>query len=143
MYASEKLGGCAPPQNLLDGFSNTVEQCGLQDLGFSGNMFTWERCRGTNQWIQERLGRGLANIEWKRLFPDAKIQVIDVSTSDHLPIFLQLNRKIYVPKSRRFRFENLWIREKDCVDIFAASWNEVLDADIVWKISNCGKRLEE
>lgn len=46
MYASEKLGGCAPPQNLLDGFSNTVEQCGLQDLGFSGNMFTCERRRG-------------------------------------------------------------------------------------------------
>lgn len=143
LYAHEKLGGRAHPKNLLDGFCDTVEQCALHDLGFSGDQFTWERCRGTNQWVQERLDRGLANTEWRNLFPDAELKVIDVSTSDHLPLFLQLNRKIYVPKSKRFKFENLWLREKDCMEIVEVGWNEVVDVDILYKINNCGIKLEE
>ncbi|KAL8125715.1 hypothetical protein AgCh_013104 [Apium graveolens] len=143
MYATEKEGGQNHPRRLLDGFCNVIEESGLHDLGFSGHRFTWERGRGTDQWIQERLDRGLANTAWRNLFPDAVIKVVEVSTSDHLPLFLHLNKKIYVPKSRRFKFENLWLREKDCKEIVESSWNEERDASILWKIHNCSNKLEE
>ncbi|KAL8158305.1 hypothetical protein AgCh_002851 [Apium graveolens] len=143
MYATEKEGGRNHPRRLLDGFCNVIEESGLHDLGFSGHRFTWERGRGTDQWIQERLDRGLANTAWRNLFPDAEIKVVEVSTSDHLPLFLHLNKKIYVPKSRRFKFENLWLREKDCKEIVESSWNEERDASILWKIHNCSNKLEE
>lgn len=143
MYAKKKVGGRAHPQVLLDGFCNIIEECGLYDLGYTGSTYTWERFRGTNKWVQERLDRGLVNDEWKQTFPEAELSVIDVSTSDHLPILLQLNRKIYVPKRRRFKFENLWLREKDCMKIVESSWNEVQHADIVCKINKCATKLEE
>ncbi|XP_074323038.1 uncharacterized protein LOC141659985 [Apium graveolens] len=37
------------------------------------------------------------------LFPEVDIQVIEVTTSDHLPLFLQLNKQVYVPKLKKLR----------------------------------------
>lgn len=56
----EKRGGQRQPRALLDGFVETLIDCGLEDLGFTGDMYTWERARGTDRWVQERLDRGLA-----------------------------------------------------------------------------------
>lgn len=64
----EKRGGRQQPRYLLDGFSQILIECGLADLGFVGEKFTWERSRGIDRWVQERLDRVLANIEWKKVF---------------------------------------------------------------------------
>ncbi|XP_074346276.1 uncharacterized protein LOC141685051 [Apium graveolens] len=143
MLADEKLGGCAHPRRLLEGFTNTISDCQLMDLGFVGNRFTWERERGGNRWIQERLDRGLANSQWRNLFPHAEVIVLDVSTSDHLPLNLQLNRKMFAPKSHRFRFENMWLKEKDCLHIVQTCWREMIDQIIMQKIKFCCLKLEE
>lgn len=42
-------------------------------------------------------------------FSMAEVSVLDVSTSDYLPLLIQLNKMIYMPYKRRFYFENLWI----------------------------------
>lgn len=94
----------------MRGFSNTISECGLSDLGFVGEKYTWERSRGTENWVQERLDRGLANQEWCSMFPAAEVKVLEIATSDHLPLFLQLNKQVYMPRSKRFRFENVWFK---------------------------------
>lgn len=111
-----------------------ITECGLQDLGFNGSEFTWEKSRGTDTWIQERLDRRFANQGWKDLFPSAKITVIEVSTSDHLPLLLQLNSQVYVPKTRKFRFENVWIQEAECINIVKNSWESIEEKSIMEKI---------
>lgn len=58
MYIDEKRGEKDHPYQLLDGLTRTVLECGLWDLGFTGEKFTWEKSRGHNNWIQERLDRG-------------------------------------------------------------------------------------
>lgn len=73
-----------------------------------GEKYTWERSRGTDRWIQERLDRGLATNDWIDLFPSAEVRVIEVSTSEHLPLCLQVNRRVYVPKGRTFKFEKIF-----------------------------------
>lgn len=100
MYSHEKQGRHDHPRWLLDGFKKVIEECHLTDMGFLGYEFTWERSRGTETWIQERLDRGFSNHDWTHMFPHATIKVLDVSVSDHLPIFLELNMKIYVPKKK-------------------------------------------
>lgn len=65
--------------------------------------------------MQERLDKGLANKQWRDRFPLAEVTVLDITTSDHLTLNLQLNKKIYVPKTHRFRFESMWVKEKDCL----------------------------
>ena len=46
MYAEEKRGGHDRARCLLEDFVSTVNDCGLVDLGYTGELFTWERFRG-------------------------------------------------------------------------------------------------
>ncbi|XP_074378457.1 uncharacterized protein LOC141719994 [Apium graveolens] len=117
LYAHEKRGGRNHARVLLEGFQEVVHESGLSDLGYIGSEFTWERARGTDHWIQERLDRGFANQEWRHMFPQATVTVMEVSTSDHMPLFVELNKTRYVPKSKRFRFENMWIKEEQCMKL--------------------------
>lgn len=77
------------------------------------------------------------------MFPDAEVNVLEVTTSDHMPLYLHLNRTVYVPKERRFRFENTWLREKECVNVVKKSWEVTAERDIIDKLNYCGLRLQE
>ncbi|XP_074337125.1 uncharacterized protein LOC141674298 [Apium graveolens] len=141
--ANEKRGGHVHPRSLMQGFSETIFECGLMDLGFEGEEFTWEKFRGTEDWVQERLDRGLANQGWKELFPDAVVKVGEVSMSDHIPIFLSLNRKVYMKKQMQFKFENMWIREKECYGLINECWMNGGSGSILDKMVRCCIKLEE
>lgn len=77
------------------------------------------------------------------LFPSAEVKVLDISTSDHFPLFLQLNKLVYAPKRRRFRFENVWIKESDCFNLIRDSWGNSNARNIMEKIDYCCLKLEE
>lgn len=83
MLETEKQGGCEQPRRLSEGFTAAINDCQLLDLGFNGSMFTWERSRGSDRWVQERLDRGLANKQWIDMFPQDEVMVLDVSKFDH------------------------------------------------------------
>lgn len=61
---------------------------GMTDLGFSEHPYTWSNCHYGAGLIQEQLDRGLANGEWRSLFPRASVSRIARVASDHAPIFL-------------------------------------------------------
>ncbi|XP_074346760.1 uncharacterized protein LOC141685565 [Apium graveolens] len=46
MYAEEKRGVHNRARSLMEGFVSTVNDCGLVDLGYVGELFMWERFRG-------------------------------------------------------------------------------------------------
>lgn len=143
MHVHEKQGGRPHERVLLEGFKAAVYESGLDDLGFIGNEYTWEKSRGSRRWVQERLDRGLANQEWHNMFSQATVKVLEVSTSDHMPLFLELNRMRYVPKSRRFKFENMWIKEEQCSKLVQDSWIQNAGRSIVEKVEYCCLKLEE
>lgn len=137
----KKRGGKVQPQYLLNGFVDTMNDCGLTDLCFKGENFTWEKSREKINWVQERLDIGLSNQTWRDLFPDAEVSVLEVTTSDHMPLYLHLNKIVYVPKERRFRFENTWLREKECVNVVKKSWKFTEVRDIIDQLNYCGLQL--
>jgi hypothetical protein len=53
LYHYEKEGGRA---RQLQAFHDALDDCALVDMGFTGDMFTWQRGK-----IRERLDRGVAN----------------------------------------------------------------------------------
>lgn len=112
-------------------------------MGYQGECFTWEKSRGTDWWIQERLDRGLANKEWVELFPSAIVKVMEVSTSDHFPLYLALNRQVFMPKVHRFRFENMWVKEDDCRNLVLECWNSIEGSSIMDKMAFVCSKLEE
>lgn len=143
LFECEKVGGRPHPKRLLKGFHTTILDCGISNLGFSGCQYTWEKSRGIPYWIQERLDRGLANQHWRQMFPNAEAQVLEVSTSDHLPILLQLNMQVYVAKSRKFRFENVWIWDADCLNLVQDSFSTAGVENILDKTEYCCLKLDE
>lgn len=111
MSQSEKRGRLPHPSSLIQGFNEAVNDCGLHDLGFHGYEFTWDKSRGTENWVEERLDRALADLNWCAMFEYVKPYNLDTYTSDHSALFLDFGLNVKAYSQRQFRFENDWIKE--------------------------------
>lgn len=49
---SDKIGENSYPSWLVEGFNEVVIDCGLVDMNLIGHQYTWERSRGTSEWIE-------------------------------------------------------------------------------------------
>lgn len=119
---NDKLGGRPYPQALIQGFQDVLEDCGLRDMPLIGHQFTWERGTGTTKLIKVRLDRALVSAGFISFFTEAKLINLEVSTSDHSLILLELRKPTAVTPTRRFRFENAWLREPICQQIVTEVW---------------------
>ncbi|XP_052299532.1 uncharacterized protein LOC127903030 [Citrus sinensis] len=141
LAASEKKSRLEHPQWKLQGFKKAISDSGLLDVGMEGYQFTWERSRGSVDWVEERLDIVLASAEWLHRFARVKVMSLEASCSDHLPIFMDPNPINTTSRHKRFRFENLWLRERDCVEVITNSCNSSSGCSIQQKISRCGADL--
>ncbi|XP_074306381.1 uncharacterized protein LOC141641626 [Silene latifolia] len=85
---SEKEGGVVRSERQMDAFRSALDECALEDLGFYGNIFTWQRGRGDGTVIRERLDRAVANFEWCQRFPKAVVRNFPLYSSDHSAILI-------------------------------------------------------
>lgn len=53
---------------------------------------------------------------------EALLYNVEVSTSDHTPILLEVNEREKMKVGKHFRFENAWLRESMCKDIVLSYW---------------------
>ena len=141
LAANEKRGQHEHPSWKLRGFNRAIDDCGLVDLGMEGYKFTWERARGTDNWVEERLDRAFATDSWFHQFHRAKVYSLEAAGSDHLPILLDPNPQGYVYRYSRFHFENLWLREAGCIEVVRSSWVSSVESSIQRKIKDCGSAL--
>jgi hypothetical protein len=77
LYSHEKDGRNPRPAGYMEAFRDVLTDCNLQDLGFTGDPFTWKR-----GWMRERLDRALVNHSWSVLFPGAALQHLEYYRSD-------------------------------------------------------------
>ena len=49
-------------------FQHTLLQCGLVDLSFRSNRFTWRNGRYGAAFVEERLDKFVATLEWREMF---------------------------------------------------------------------------
>lgn len=59
LCAEEKKGRIPHPEWLIRGFRETVESYSLRDFPFAGHQYTWEKSRGKEGWVEEKLDRVL------------------------------------------------------------------------------------
>ncbi|XP_060968799.1 uncharacterized protein LOC133036276 [Cannabis sativa] len=62
----DKRGGNPYPNWLLEGFQQAVADCDLVNLELVGHQFTWEKGRDSENLIEVRLDRALANSDWEQ-----------------------------------------------------------------------------
>lgn len=135
MYESDKAGRVPHPQYLLSGFCNTIEECHLTEIDLKGGNFTWERSRGSDAWVRERLDRSFGSLSWWSKFPLCHLSVIQTARSDHDPIFLELMRVEISKKEFRFRFENIWLKEPKFIDEIKSFWSSIPVVHLLPKLS--------
>ncbi|XP_074352960.1 uncharacterized protein LOC141692122 [Apium graveolens] len=137
----DKRGGRMYPTWLIQGFQTVLEECELADMDMQGYPYTWERGRGTEKWVEIRLDRAIVSKEWMETFQDAKLTNLEVSTSDHCPIFLEPMIEKITLSTKRFWFENAWLREPMCKKIVEETWERKQSGLFHDKLKSCSKSL--
>nr|POE69953.1 hypothetical protein CFP56_57754 [Quercus suber] len=115
---SEKEGGSSRPRRHMKNFADTLNWCGLRNMGFVGPRFTWLYQSVNGFQIRERLDRAVASLACCARFKEARVYHLSNSASDHSPLslhFLLKKKKRYQRKI--FRFESMWLKDPKCEDI--------------------------
>ena len=97
----------------MEDFRDVLDECGLHDLGFSGNKFTWCNGHEEGHMVWERFDRAVGSVEWMDMFPTSKVVHLECVTLDHKPfmIFLAgIPKKINNP----WKFEQMWMEDVGC-----------------------------
>ncbi|XP_019197208.1 PREDICTED: uncharacterized protein LOC109191092 [Ipomoea nil] len=139
LWSGEKEGRVPHPRWLMRGFGEAIRESGLSNFGFEGCQFTWEKGRGTSEWVREKLDRILVSGTWRDNFPKAKAWSLEGTTSDHLPIFLAMEAVHMETFKRRPRFENSWGRDPGCREVVKREWSRLGECDIGVRLSECGR----
>ena len=100
----------------------------LLKLSIFGPRFTW--CNGWfgDQCTLLRLDRMVANEEWIKIFPEAKVHDVSMLASDHCLLVLLLKNNHYSKRGKkRFFFEEMWTREEECKEVIEMAWDPYKD----------------
>ena len=113
---NEKNRGIPRQVTPMLAFRHILLHCGLVDLGFKGYYFTWRNGRLGATFVEDRLDRFVAKLEWRDMFSRAMMHHLGVFYSDHDPILLDMEPSNH-PQRRIQRFEEKWVTHLDCENI--------------------------
>lgn len=136
MFGCETVGGQPRPAACMERFRNTLADCKLEDLGYEGDMFTWRNHHHKAEcYIKERLGRAVANSEWKNLFPLVRVVNGDPRHSDHRPLIVECDERepnqFGCSKDASVKFEAKWLEEEGCSGLVEKAWAEAMESGAV------------
>ncbi|KAK9990782.1 hypothetical protein SO802_025767 [Lithocarpus litseifolius] len=128
LSAEEKDGRLPKPMHFMREFRSTLLHCGLIDLGYTGNIFTWDNGREGDDYVQERLDRACATLTWRKQFPYSRVSHFPVSYSDHVPLILTTQVEQHHVRPRRIprRFEEKWATHPNCEAIIQHAWTNMI-----------------
>ncbi|KAL0434400.1 UNVERIFIED_CONTAM: hypothetical protein Slati_2774300 [Sesamum latifolium] len=111
LHQHEKAGLTSRAQWQITDFRRCLDEVGLQDMGFRGNLFTWCNGKEYPHTIRAWLDRACCNPNWSQFFPKAHVQHEELSSSDHSAIWMDLDPPRvagFGQRKKRFRFEAVW-----------------------------------
>ncbi|KAK9734769.1 hypothetical protein RND81_04G162300 [Saponaria officinalis] len=146
LFEEEKRGSAPRSQRDMDDFREALDDCGLKDIGYLGDTFTWWNKREEPGDVFERLDRAVATMEWIDLFPLCALSHLQRDKSDHLPIKLSTRKPASKKKGRRFRFEDLWVSSSECEDVVRDAWSVESygyeEGSLLDKLRGCCNKLQ-
>jgi hypothetical protein len=125
MWSFEHFSVTPRPEAQMLAFRETLEVCGLVDIGFSGLPFTFDNRRKGRRNVRVRLDRVVADNAWRNTFVEAKVLHKVSPCSDHCPIMLQcVQEEATGPQPARRQYEVMWEREVSLPEHIANAWAE-------------------
>lgn len=131
LFSWEKEGGVARSQTCMDKFKQALEECELDDLGFKGDVFTWQNhSHVPSSYIRERLDRAVASQEWRSRFPAVTVVNGDPCHSDHRPIIIDtygaMERRHSGGGYQNPKFEARWVEEEGYRELVKEAWEQAV-----------------
>lgn len=132
---SEKRGGFFSARRGAC-FRERLDQCGLMDLGFKGSPCTYRRAELCVTTTRVRLDRAACNPEWRLMFPEACVQHLPRTSSNHNPILLKVHGTPPPKKDRPSHFQAAWMLHDSVEDVAREAWAGGTDT-VVEAIDKC------
>ncbi|XVF53489.1 hypothetical protein PTKIN_Ptkin05aG0103300 [Pterospermum kingtungense] len=138
LWDFEKRGGNLRPQWQIRDFCETLDECGLNDLGYVGPWFTWKRGDNMQTMLRERLDRVVATQDWGHMFSNYVVSYLTCSRSDHKPILLDTKRynatQEWPKGTRRNFFDARWVKEDVFIKKVQDTWNNNKNLDVMGRL---------
>ncbi|KAK5811740.1 hypothetical protein PVK06_027104 [Gossypium arboreum] len=122
LFENEKHGGILRDEARIEAFRRTLEGYHLEDIGYSGTCFTWERGRILENIIRERINKSVATNAWIQLFPTYSLRHLPHSFSDHYLLLIETKVGGMGKRSRMFHFEVWWVLEESYEEEIRKLW---------------------
>jgi hypothetical protein len=84
-------------ENQMMAFLDTLQICGLSDLGFIGLPYTYDNKRQGHNNVKVRLDRAVADRTWRNLYSEAEVNHIITPCSEHLMILVKFQQEQRMP----------------------------------------------
>ncbi|OIT21155.1 putative ribonuclease h protein [Nicotiana attenuata] len=127
----EKKGGTPHVLSKSADFIRCMDDCGMTDLGYTWNPFTW--CNGSRgrRRISTRLDRVLINEDWAKKFQINRVDHHAKSGSDHSLITFKFGNENQ-EAIKYFRFLNFWTKHSDYNSLVESTWNKEVQGNNQW-----------
>lgn len=103
-----------------------------------GRPFTWGKSRGTTHWVKERLDRAVASEDWCLRYEHATVLNMEVLTSNHTTLFVDIEKVRVRAQRGRFMFENAWLHDTGCRDVVIEAWDHSARDALPSRLEHCG-----
>ncbi|PKU65705.1 threonine dehydratase [Dendrobium catenatum] len=113
----ERRGGNLPNPVAMDDFNALISDCNLNNIGFIGSPFTWNRST-----LSQRLDRFPFNNDWLSVLTLTSIEHLSRTLYDHSPLLLSINANRIIGNAA-FRFQNMWLSHVDFMNVINNNWN--------------------
>ncbi|CAM8962958.1 unnamed protein product [Rhodiola kirilowii] len=123
-FSWEVRGGRVRGEWQMRAFRETLIDCGLYDLGYTGNPFTFSNRRAGVMETRARLDRMIANGAWRSIYPNAKVTHISSTSSDHLMVLVDSEVRGRCYQMDQFRFEPMWVRNRNAREVVENAWGK-------------------
>lgn len=87
-----------------EAFNDCINDMNLIEPPLTDRSYTWSNMRAEP--TLERLDRVFINVEWDNVLPNTILSSFTRSTSNHVPLCINISTTI--PHAPIFRFENFW-----------------------------------
>ncbi|XVE77460.1 hypothetical protein DITRI_Ditri13aG0064700 [Diplodiscus trichospermus] len=121
----------------MEAFRSAAEDCGLEDLGFVGKWYTWEKDRSMENNIREWLDNALGSKKWCGMFPNYIVKHLTTSISDPDPILMDtkvVKKSRVKGRKRKSMFEAMWVNEPECGERVDRVWKTYRAHDLSKKV---------
>ena len=121
-------------------FISVIEACGLVDMGYSGQNYTWCNHRKNGDRVWKRLDRGMVNDNWLEKMPQSSITHLPAVGSDHSPLLMEMNNN-QSAVIKYFKFLNYWTENDHFLSTVNNCWNRHVKGEPMWILHTKLKRL--